>query len=637
MLGCLRPEASAEAAVKALRKAIPPSARVRLRTHEEAASALSRPIQNLNRFVQQLGLFTLLLACLGAWAILSAYLEGRQREAAILRCLGAPPGTPAAIFALVTAAILLGALLLGLGVGLGAAALLPSLLGELMPVALRQGGMAFPPLLETLLAALFLATVLLPSLARLSAAGPLSLLRELPEINARALSRLCAAGATLLALALILRNAPSLRVGLVTALAMGALFLLLLGVSRLLLRIYRKGAERLPLSLKLALGQLGARPALGALMMSVIALAVFLVLATQFVKDDLVAPLAAQKGQGQRPNLFFIDVQPAQIDSLKALLKERTGREGMASPMVRARLLSIGAKDVDDSEHGETRAEREGQEGRGQHMRTREQNLTWRAGLSDSERLVAGRFWPKDGPAVAEISLEEGFARAIGAGMGDELSFDIQGQTRSGRVTSLRKVRWQSLQPNFFIVMHPSLLEGAPAVWIAAAELDDAKARNALQAEAVARWPNLSAIDVGEVVARIGRVLDLVALVTRTLAALMLASALLVLAASLLAGRLGRQRDLALLRTLGARHGTLLRSLAWEFLLLGGSASLGASALAWSLARAYSTHVLEIEANPSPLLGLALLSLVALLTALVGLLGSAHALQAKPMDVLRGE
>jgi putative ABC transport system permease protein len=412
---------------------------------------------------------------------------------------------------------------------------------------------------------------------------------------------------------------------------MASLFLVLFGVSRLLLYGFRRGAERLPLPLKLALGQLSARPVLGALLMSVIGLSVFLVLATQFVKEDLVRPLAAQHGAGKRPNLFFIDVQPDQIEPLRDLLRQRSGHEPMASPMVRARLTAIAGKPVED--------EPSGPEGprRGQSLRTREQNLTWRARTSASETVTAGAFWPEGGPPRAELSLEEGFAREIGARLGDELAFDIQGTELKARVTSLRRVSWQSFQPNFFIVAHPSLLLDLPATWIAAAELDTPQARQSLQNGIARDMPNITVMDIAEVVARIGRVLDLVALVTRVLAALMLGSALLVLAASLLATRLGRARDLALLRTLGASHRTLLASLAWEFLLLGGTSALGAGLLAWILARAYSARVLELDVHPDPWTALLLIILAAALTAAVGLLGSLRALQAKPMAVLRGE
>ncbi len=629
LLITLRPGADPARSAAALKATLPSRARLQVRTHEEAATALARPIRNLNRFIQQLGLFTLLLASLGAWAILRAYLEGRAREAAVLRCLGAPPAAPAAIYALTTALVVGAAGLLGLAAGHGTALLLPHLLGELLPPALKGGPAALPPALETLAAATLLVLVALPPLVRLRDTTPMALLREEATPGARRrLGVLAGLAAAAMACGLVLRNAPTPAAGLATAAGMAALLLLLVGLSRLLLGIYRRSAERLPLPLKLALGQLGARPALGALLMAVMGLAVFLVLATQFIKDDLVAPLAAQRGEGRRPNLFLIDLQPDQIGPVKELLRARTGREPLASPMVRARLAAVAGRPVED----------EGpRDEPGQGMRTREQNLTWRERPSESEQVVAGRFWADPGGDRPEISLEEGFARSIGAKLGDELRFDVQGRELAGRVTSLRKVLWQSFQPNFFIVLHPSLLQGAPAVWIAAAELESPSARTALQSELARRWPNIGVVDVGEVVLRIGRVLDLVALVTRALAGLMLVSALLVLGASLLASRLGRARDLALLRTLGAGPGTLLASLAWEFLLLGGSAAFGASLLAWILARAYSTRILELPASPSPATALALLALAAVLTAAVGLLGSLKALRAKPMDVLRSE
>ena len=632
LLIALRPGSDLAGSAARLGTLLPADARLRIRTHEEAATALARPIRNLNRFVQQLGLFTLLLACLGAWAILRAYLEGRTREAAVLRCLGAPPGAPAAIYGLTTAVVIVSAGLLGLAAGLGTAHFLPRLLGDLIPQAIRGGSAVLPPALESLAAGAMLALVVLPALLRLRDTTPMALLRdEAPQGSRRRLGLLAGLAAASLACVLILRNAPTPAAGLVTAAGMAVLVSFLIGLSRLLLRIYQRSAERLPLPLKLALGQLGAKPALGALLMAVMGLAVFLVLATQFVKDDLVAPLAAQRGDGKRPNLFLVDVQPEQIDPIRAILRSRSGREPMASTMVRARLASVGGRPVEeDAPRGE-------REEPGQGLRTREQNLTWRERLSDSETLVAGRFWTDSGGDRAEVSLEEGFARSIGAKLGDELRFDVQGRELSGRVTSLRKVLWQSFQPNFFIVLHPSLLRGAPAVWIAAAEMDDPRSRTALQSELAKQFPNVGVIDVGEVVQRIGRVLDLVALVTRSLAALMLVSALLVLGASLLAGRLGRARDLALLRTLGAGPATLLASLAWEFLLLGGSAAVGATALAWILARAYSTRILELPAHPSAAVALALLAVSAALTAAVGLLGSWQALRAKPMDVLRAE
>ena len=610
--------------------------RLRLQSHEEAATALARPIRNLNRFVQQLGLATLLLALLGAWAILTAFLEARARDAAILRCLGAAPMEPARIFGLLTLLLLAAALVLGLAAGLGVAALIPRWLGDLLPAVIGKGTQAAPPLLETVLAVSMIALLTLPPLVRLGDVKPLTLLREGADLRGgRAwLSRGCALLAFLLAVLLIMRNAPSLAVGLGTAAAMGLLFLLLYGAAQLLLLAYRRGASAMPLSLRLAFGQLGARRGLTALMMAVMGLAVFLTTASQFIKDDIIAPIAAQRGAGNRPNLFFLDVQSTQRAQVATRLKAETGREPLEAPIVRARLSAIGGKPV--RERQPLRAGEDAGEQRGEGFRSREQNLTWRDQLGTSEAISAGRFWAPGLAEADELSLEQGFAESIGARLGDVLTFDVQGTEVKGRVTSLRKVMWQSFQPNFFIVLHPSLLKDAPAVHLLAAEAEPA-AKGRVQVAMARDFPNVTIIDVTDVVAKVGRVLDIIALITRALAALMLASALLVLVASLIAGRLGRQRDLAMLRTIGASHGTLLRSLAWEFLLLGGSSALLATTLAWLLARIYTSRVLDLPTHPSIAMGLLMLGASALLTLVVGVAGSLRVLKAKPMDVLRGE
>lgn len=612
------------------------SQRLRLRSHEEAATALARPIRNLNRFVQQLGLATLLLAMLGAWAILTAFLEARSRDAAILRCLGADPMAPARIYGMLTMLLLGVALALGLAAGLGVSALIPQWLGDLLPAVIREGSPAPPPFLETALAVAMIALLTLPPLVRLGDVKPLTLLREGADLQGGRtwLSRTCAGLAFALAVVLIIRNAPNLAVGVGTALGMVLLFLLLFGAARLLLRVYRRTAKAMPLSLRLAFGQLGARQGLTALMMAVMGLAVFLTTATQFIKDDIVAPIASQQGQGNRPNLYFLDVQPAQREQVVRRLRAETGRDPMEAPIVRARLSAIGGKPVRETQ-ARTRDDDPGEQ-RGEGFRNREQNLTWRDRLGASEAVTAGRFWDAGVARADEISLEQGFADSSGAKLGDVLAFDVSGNEVKGRVTSLRKVMWQSFQPNFFIVMHPSLLQGAPAVHLLATEADP-KAKGRIQVAMAKDYPNITLIDVTEVVAKVGRVLDTIAIITRSLAALMLASALLVLIASLIAGRLGRQKDLALLRTIGASHGTLLRSLAWEFLALGGSSALMATTLAWVLARVYTSRVLELPTHPGVGLGILLMVASAGLTLIVGVAGSLRVLRAKPMDVLRGE
>lgn len=626
ILALLKPGEALEPALQSVKGAVGPAFRVQ--GHLEAASALSRPVQNLTRFVQLLGLFTLILAAMGAWAILTSFLENRTREAAILRCLGSPPGTPILAYGLLAGLLLLAALGGGLLLGTAVASTLPSLLGDVIPATLRSGAAPRPPLLETGLAILALGLLLLPALLRLATIRPLAMLREGPEPkgNHRAISLLGPLGAAALAAFLVVHNAPTLRAGLGTALALALLLGGLFGLARLLVALYRRLLDRLPLAPRLGLGQLGARPGLSALLMSVIGLAVFLTLASQFVKDDLIAPLASQRGEGRRPNLFLVDVPPEALPGLRDQLTKASGHSVLEGPIVRGRLLTVAGKPAQQQHDHE-----------GESHPPREQNLSWRTRLAESEEVVAGAYWPDDGQPRAEASLDQGFADRIGAKLGDELVFDIQGQAVRARVTSLRKVRWATFQVNFFILLHPSLLEGAPAMHVMAAEVDDAKVRAGLQAQIALQHPTITLVDVAEVVARVERILDLIALVARVLAGLMLASALLVLGASLLAGRAGRAKDIALLRAVGASNATILQSLWWEFLVLGGSAAALAGLIAYGGAKLYATRVLELESHPDPTLGLLLVALSAGLTLTVGLAGSRRVLRHKPLEVLREE
>ena len=87
-------------------------------------------------------------------------------------------------------------------------------------------------------------------------------------------------------------------------------------------------------------------------------------------------------------------------------------------------------------------------------------------------RITSGR-WFSDGQD--ELSIEEGIAETLGIKLGDALTFDIAGQRVTARATSLRKVNWDSMRANFFVIMPPSLLKDMPASFISAFHLPAAQ------------------------------------------------------------------------------------------------------------------------------------------------------------------
>src|SRR4029453_1665799 len=129
-------------------------------------------------------------------------------------------------------------------------------------------------------------------------------------------------------------------------------------------------------------------------------------------------------------------------------------------PMVRGRLVEGNGAPLDTARYGDTRAPR---------LAEREFNWSWSDMLPSGNRVVRGDFWKSGAPgADAGMSLEDGIAEALGVKLGDMLTFDIAGNRVSAKVTSLRKVDWDSFRVNFFAIFPPGALDNQPATFIAA-------------------------------------------------------------------------------------------------------------------------------------------------------------------------
>ena len=168
------------------------------------------------------------------------------------------------------------------------------------------------------------------------------------------------------------------------------------------------------------------------------------------------------------PSLFLFDIQPEQVKPLQNLLADRKVNLNYVSPMVRARLEKVNGKKY-NAELNNGLSTRERQREQGFRMRTL--NLSYRTELSDSEYIVEARTlasnydWNSDVPA--EISLEERFAERMGLMMGDILEFNVHEVPILAKVINLRRVKWNSFQPNFFILFQSGVLDEAPATYLA--------------------------------------------------------------------------------------------------------------------------------------------------------------------------
>jgi putative ABC transport system permease protein len=116
----------------------------------------------------------------------------------------------------------------------------------------------------------------------------------------------------------------------------------------------------------------------------------------------------------------------------------------------------------------------------------------------------------------------------------------------------------------------------------------------------VAAHPNITAIDVGPILAQIQHVLEQVIGAVQFLFAFTLVAGVLVLYAALAGTRDERMRESALLRALGASHRQVLAVHAAEFAVVGALAGLMAAIGAQALGSVLATRVFDFYLDFDP-------------------------------------
>ena len=360
----------------------------------------------------------------------------------------------------------------------------------------------------------------------------------------------------------------------------------------------------------------------------------FFVLAVRVLQDNLIAEAVIDVREGAA-DLFVIDIQRDQADGVTELLA-RAAQDGAPAnliPTLRARVTRVRGREVNLEGFSDVR-------GRG--SLAREYTVTYRAAFEENEELVSGQAWPAtpvaaDGPE--EVSIEQSIHERFKINIGDTMRFDIAGRPVEARVVSIRRVRWEdSRRGGFMFVFRPGALARAPHTFVAFVRGPaEAAARARLQYDLVSRYPNITAIDARDILARIRAVVDNVVLAITIVGGVALASGVLILIGAVAMTRFQRIYEAAILRTLGASTRLIATMIALEYSALGAIAgvigALGALGLTWAVAK----YLLEIPWRPAPGLLAVGVALTVALVAVVGVAASADVLRKKPLGALRTE
>jgi len=339
-----------------------------------------------------------------------------------------------------------------------------------------------------------------------------------------------------------------------------------------------------------------------------------------------------------QPNFFLFDIQDDQVSELQTFITDQNLTLNHLSPLIRARLTKVNDREPQRRSEDAIQT-RESQ--RADAFRSRTYNLSYREKLSTSEAIIAGKDFSGrhsgDPAQEIELSLETRFAERIGVNIGDRMEFDVQGVTFVGRVISLRKVRWTSFEPNYFVLVQPGVLDDAPKSFLAsvAGLTRGSVAQQAeFQQSLIGLFANVSMVNVEDTVQRIAVLTDQISLVIVFISILTAASALAVLA-SVIASNNGSYRYVtALLKVLGTRHHSARRILIIQHTVTLATATV--LGLLGTLAISAVFCWLVFDTAPVPQFSSLALTTGGLLGGAIALIAASvrRVLQAKPITLL---
>jgi len=546
---------------------------------------LQRTMARADRFLALVALLAALVAAVALAAAARRYSQRHLDTCALMRCLGLAQRDISRLFALEFALVGLAASAAGMVAGFALHFVLVDLLAPFTAIDLPLPSAA-PAAQSVAVGMVLLAGFALPPLAQLRQVPPLRVLRkDLGPPSGRAALGYAAGFAGFFAL--LLWSAGDLRMGALTVGVFAAALVLfaLAGAGLLLLLApLRAMTGRFGLSWRFALAAVLRRPAATLVQLVSLALGLTALLLLTITRNDLIDAWRAAV-PADAPNRFVLNIQPDQVGAVERRLAQ-AGIDAKLHPMVRGRLIERNGTPIGPQDFASERAQR---------MVDREFNLSYAAAPPGHNRIVAGRWFDE---GARELSIEEGVARTLGLALGDALVFDIAGERVAARLTSLRRVDWDSMRANFFVLMPPALLADRPQSFLTAFHLPAARA--GLAAELVREHPNLTVIDTGTVLRQVQSVLDRVVAAVEFLFVFTLAAGLLVLYAALAGSRDERVREAALLRALGASRRQLARAQVTELLCLGALAGLLASIGAAAIGRALAVYAFELDYVVTP-------------------------------------
>jgi len=570
-------------------------------------SPLANALNKAEKYLSLASLLGIILAAVAVSVASRRYAERHQSSVGVYKAMGASLSHIRKLYYLHWLLLSVVSIALGLLVGYVLAQMGFYAIQDYLPVQLTRGTasdthfsglvtLGFYPLLIAIFTGLLCAFAFaITPLKELISTSPLIVIRgaSLKPSNQSFKVRVGQFLMPLLALLLLLFIFSSdliLSISLLVGGIIVSAFLLLFG--RLLMKLTRNVGSKAGASWHLALANLQRRAQSNSVQLVSFTIAIKLLLMIIVIRSALLNEWQAQLPE-QTPNLFLVNIAETQVDNVEQFIKQKNITASELYAVIRGRLTAINSDKIAKQVSKEqTDGSDNGRKGVG-----RELNLTWREYLPKENSVVQGQWWQRESADAnkPQVSIEQTLAKRLGINLGDSLTFQLGSEVITVPVTSIREVNWQSMQPNFYMIFNPQVLADYPASYISSLYVPADKKMQLQQF--LNDYPTISVIDVDAMILQLRKVIEQVSKAVEFILVLVVFAGCLVLTAQVQASMEEREREIAILRTIGAKGALLRNSILLEFVALGAIAGLMASVAMELTVYLLQSHLFKMQTS----------------------------------------
>ncbi|MDX1668457.1 MAG: FtsX-like permease family protein [Limnobacter sp.] len=555
-----------------------------LETIEAGRPEMSNTLSRAKDFLSMSALIGTLVACVGISLVASLFAREQARELAVLKSLGFKPRQLLKIWVLGLSGLALTAGLVGVALGWAAHWGLMVLLADLVSVQLPLAGLAYFPFGIGLAAVLLLGFAAVPIGYALSEPAVAVIRDQKLKSGGMQFALMLVFGVTttlLVCLAIVQNTTLAFLLfgGFVAVSAVfSLLFWLLLKALVVVDRTAGKGGGRIAIFQSMSrrssiLVLQGVSLSLG--------LAALMILAV--VQGDLIDRWQ-EVVPDNAPNRFVFNIQPDQVDSISKQVDQVVDAPVQLFPMIRGRLAAINGTELTAESFDNERAQR---------LIQREFNISFTDDLPKYNTVVQGQ-WFEQGTTEPQVSIESSVADRLDLAVGDLVTFDFAGSRLDAKVSSVRDLRWDSMEVNFYVIFPPKVLQDYPQTWITAFYAPEPTVSE-LSRDLVRQFPNITVLDTARVIDQIRDILGKVSRAVQFVFLFTVAAGGLVVVACVLTGARARTRESAIYRALGASTSQLQKAAWWELATIGALAGLVAAVAAQALGWGVAHFVFEFD------------------------------------------